>query len=103
MVSVEHFLDEMDVNECIWTLRNLAYTDKNLWDATRLRIFSTTSMFSKNKLHLTDILKFPWDKENVEVTIEDNTAGGVMTEEERKAFEADMIGYLQHRDEKEIN
>lgn len=68
--------------------------DKNLWEATRMRIFSTASMFSKGQLKTTDIMKFPWDKE-----IEDEEPVPThMTDEERKNMEAYVIGILNERE-----
>lgn len=79
----------MDFNECIWILRNLAYTDRNLWEATRLKIFSTVSMFSKGGLKLQDIMKFPWEGDTKEEPEEPH-----MTEEQRKAMEQHILGIL---------
>lgn len=89
---MEHFLDEMDVNECVWILRNLGYVDRNLWETTRMKIFATSSMFSKGQLQLTDIMKFPWDKAEETVVTEDTTPA--MTDDERKRMEAYFTGVL---------
>lgn len=84
----------MDVNECLWILRNLEYMDKNLWEATRMRIFSTASMFSKGQLKMADIMKFPWDKE----VNEEEPTPTAMTDEERKNMESYILGVLNARD-----
>lgn len=83
----------MDKDECIWILRNLQYTDRNLWETTRFKAFSTISMFSKNKMKMTDLIKFPWDTEQVETTVEE-VGGRAMTEEERKAVEEEVLRIL---------
>lgn len=95
VVSVEHFLDEMDRDECIWILKNLAYTDRNLWEATRMKVFSTASMFSKQRVKMTDIIKFPWEDDIKEVEELEIPA---MSEEERKRMEEYVIGVLNERD-----
>ena len=89
-MSVEYFLDKMDVNECVWILRNLAYTDRNLWEATRLKMFATASMFSKGDLKLHDMMTFPWEdgKESEEPEMPH------MTEEQRKAMEQGILDML---------
>lgn len=87
---MEYFLDEMSTDECVWILRNLAYTDRNLWEATRLKMFSTVSMFSKNQLKITDMIKFPWDDETKEVEPQQPH----MSEEERKRMEQYVLGIL---------
>lgn len=86
----------MDKDECIWILRNLQYTDRNLWETTRFKAFSTISMFSKNKMKMTDLIKFPWDTEQVETTVEE-VGGRAMTEEERKAVEEEVLRILNKK------
>ena len=90
VVSVEHFLDEMDANECVWILRNLAYTDRNLWEATRLKMYSTASMFSKGDFKLQDMIRFPWEDGNKS----DEPETPHMTEEQRKAMEQSILDML---------
>lgn len=84
----------MDYNECIWILRNLAYTDKNLWEAARLKIFSTVSMFSKGGLKLQDIIKFPWEGDMKEEPEEPH-----MSEEQRKEMEHSILEMLNGKKE----
>lgn len=98
MIDVEYFLDKMDVNECVWILRNLAFTDRNQWEMTRLKIYSTVSMFSKGRLKPDDIIKFPWDKENI-ITNETEERGMSLTEEERKEVEKGILGILNGNSE----
>lgn len=86
----------MDKDECIWILRNLQYTDRNLWETTRFKAFSTISMFSKNKMKMTDLIRFPWDTEQVEV-IETDAEGRPMTDEERKAVEEEVLRILNKK------
>jgi len=84
----------MDINECIWILRNLAYTDKNLWEATRLKIFSTVSMFSKKDIRLQDMIKFPWEDNH-----EQEPEIPPMTEEQRKNMEKGILELFNGRTE----
>lgn len=98
VIDVEYFLDKMDVNECVWILRNLAFTDRNQWEMTRLKIYSTVSMFSKGRLKPDDIIKFPWDKENI-ITNETEERGMSLTEEERKEVEKGILGILNGNSE----
>lgn len=48
---------------------NLKYLDRTSWEQTRLRIFSTASMFSKGGMRLQDIMEFPWEKEGATTDI----------------------------------
>lgn len=52
----------MEPYELTALLESIPYADRATWEQTRLRIFSTASMFSKRELKIHDIMKFPWDK-----------------------------------------
>jgi len=47
-------------------LEGLQYTDRNQWEQTRLRIYATASMFSKQKMGVQDIMTFPWETDTTE-------------------------------------
>lgn len=42
-------------------LENLGYSNRNLWECTRLLLYITTQVNSKKKLNVKDLLKFEWD------------------------------------------
>lgn len=44
-------------------LENIQYLDRNSWEQARLNVYATAQTHSKKELEITDILKFPWDKE----------------------------------------
>lgn len=73
MVSYDYFLDRLQP----WELTNLfdmiPYADRNQWEQTRLKIFSTASMFGKGQLTVTDIMKFPWDGDRPDETAQEIT------------------------------
>lgn len=52
-----------EVNDIINCLN---YTDFNLWESSRLTSYVVAQTNSKKKLVKTDIVKFPWDKEEFE-------------------------------------
>lgn len=70
-------MDEMKPYEVTPLLEGLKYTDRNQWEQTRLRMCGLANMFSKEKLNLTDIMKFPWEdgfeggEHNTEMSNED--------------------------------
>lgn len=66
MVDYVYFLDRMQPYELTNVIEALPYIDRNQWEQTRLKIFSTASMFSKNQLSVTDIMRFKWDEEQGE-------------------------------------
>lgn len=63
VVSYEYFCEELQPYELYNIVGGLGYTDINLWESTRIKVFSTASMFSKKEMKLKDIIKFPWDEE----------------------------------------
>lgn len=68
IVSVPYFMDELEEYEIKDILENLLYTDKNGWEQTRLNVYATAQTHSKKKIAPTDVLEFPWEKENVDVS-----------------------------------
>lgn len=62
LVSYEYFLDRLQPYELPALIEALPYADRAAWEQTRLKIFSTALMFSKNQLNLQDILTFPWEE-----------------------------------------
>ena len=66
VVTYDYFLNELQPYEITNIIEALPYIDRNAWEQTRLKIFSTASMFSKNQLSVTDIMKFKWDEDEKE-------------------------------------
>ena len=66
MVDYVYFLDRMQPYELTNIFEAIPYVDRTLWEQCRLKIFSTASMFSKNNLSVTDIMRFKWDDETEE-------------------------------------
>ena len=64
VVDYVYFLDRMQPYEITDIIEALPYADRNQWEQTRLKIFSTASMFSKSNLSVTDIMKFKWDEDD---------------------------------------
>ena len=62
IVSYEYFCDTLQPYELALLIEGLPYLDRNEWEQTRIRVFSTASMFSNHKPQLTDIMQFAWDK-----------------------------------------
>lgn len=62
IISYEYFLDRLQPYELTALLESIPYADRATWEQTRLRIFSTASMFSKREIKVQDIMRFAWDK-----------------------------------------
>ena len=56
-------MDRMQIYELTDIFENLPFMDVNSWEQTRLQVYTTSQIMSTKKLKLTDILKFPWEKE----------------------------------------
>lgn len=63
-------MDRMEEWEIRPICSGLQYTDRNSWEQTRLRIYSLVCMFSKQQKGVSDIMKFPWEKEEIEKNTE---------------------------------
>ena len=63
MIPYEYFLDSLQPYEVQNLLEAIPYADRPQWEQTRLKIFSTASMFSKSQLSVRDIMQFPWESE----------------------------------------
>lgn len=63
-------MDKMEEWEIRPICSGLQYTDRNSWEQTRLRIYSLACMFSKQQRDVSDIMKFPWEKEEIEKNTE---------------------------------
>lgn len=75
---------------------NLKYVNRPEWEQTRLLMYILAQTNSKKKLKITDLMKFPWDSEDVE-TIEDTTENRNKLRERAKQFEK----FLQNKKDSE--
>lgn len=64
MVSYDYFCDQMQPYEVANLIDCIPYTDRPQWEQTRLKIFSTASMFSKGSMTVKDIMQFPWESDD---------------------------------------
>lgn len=64
VVSVNYFMDDMQMYEVFPLMTHLHLTFRQGWEQTRQLMFSTLSPYLKKGKKLTDIIKFPWDKED---------------------------------------
>lgn len=66
IMSVEYFMDECTEWELNNIIANIPYTDRNMWDATRLNTYITAKAHFKGVKKFKDICVFPWEKEDEE-------------------------------------
>lgn len=74
VVSVQYYLDLMQTYEVNDIIECLQYADVNLWEVGRINSYVIAQTNSKKKLSPTDIIKFPWDKDEtkeIEISNED--------------------------------
>lgn len=90
VVSYDYFLNELQPYEITNIIEALPYIDRNQWEQTRLKIFSTASMFSKNQLTVTDIMRFKWDEEQGEPQQDITQTDIDRLKEQAKLFEKNL-------------
>lgn len=61
MVSYQYFMDEMKPYELQLLIDSISFTDINGWEQTRLKMYTTASLFAKKGLKTSDIMQFSWD------------------------------------------
>lgn len=61
--SIEYFLDRMTFLEAQILTENILNSIKQEWEQTRLISYVTAQSQSSKKIQISDIIKFPWDKE----------------------------------------
>ena len=61
VISVEYFLNEMTLSELPIILQQLQFTDRSLWETTRLQCLIYAQKNCRKKLTATDIFTLPWD------------------------------------------
>lgn len=60
----EYVLDKMQMYEIRNAFKYSHYAIKDIWEANRLSAYMTAQVYSKKRLTVQDIVKFPWENEN---------------------------------------
>lgn len=64
--SPEYVLDKMELYEAQVALKYGYYASKDTWEANRLVAYIIAQVNSKKRLKIEDIIKFPWENEDIE-------------------------------------
>lgn len=67
IVTYEYFCDTLQPYELALLIEGIPYLDRNQWEQTRIRTFTTASMFAKQKPQITDVMRFAWDDKKNEL------------------------------------
>lgn len=59
---MEYFMDGMQDYEVGTIIENIAYTDVNDWEQTRLNIFTTSKAVGSKIKNVKETFKLPWDE-----------------------------------------
>lgn len=86
-----YILDEMDWCEINSLLKYRHYAVKEQWEQARLITYMTAQVNSKRHLKLTDIITFPWEKDEDE----NNTR---VTDDDVKRLKAMAQNYLYNKE-----
>ena len=86
-----YVLDEMDWYEVNSLMKYRHYAVKEQWEQARLITYMTAQVNSRKHLKLTDIITFPWEKEEKE----ENTA---VTDDDVKRLKAMAQEYLYNKE-----
>lgn len=63
-------MDEMQDYEVSYMVESIEYSDRNLWEMTRLIMYQNIQMNSKKTIDIKNVIKFKWDIEQEEVSQE---------------------------------
>lgn len=63
-------MDEMQDYEVSYMVESIEYSDRNLWEMTRLIMYQNIQMNSKKTVDIKNVIKFKWDIEQEEETQE---------------------------------
>ena len=63
IVTIEYFMDEMELYEINTIIKDLKYTDRTTRELSRYEIYAIAQSNSSKKLKMTDIMELPWDEE----------------------------------------
>lgn len=86
-MTIDYFMDKLEIWEINDIMENLPYLDRTIWETARLNGYITAQVNSKKKLKPQDICKFKWDDEEKEVEI---------TKKDINRLKAKANEYLQH-------
>ena len=64
VVSVEYFMDSLQEYEIEPIVQNIPFIEKGDWERTRFLAYCNIQKSSSKKLKPTDLIKFPWEKED---------------------------------------
>lgn len=65
-IAPKYVLDEMEPYEIEIALEGLHRKNQEAWEQTRQVVYSIVQVNSKNNISPTDLMPFPWDKEEEE-------------------------------------
>lgn len=68
LVSLEYFLDSLQEYELAEIFNMLQYSDKNLFECSRMISFFAISPYLKDKITMDELVKFPWEEVDAEET-----------------------------------
>ena len=63
VVSVEYFMDSLQEYEIEPIVQNIPFIEKGDWERTRFLAYCNIQKSSSKKLKPTDLISFPWEKE----------------------------------------
>lgn len=63
-------MDDMQDYEVSYMVESIEYSDRNLWEMTRLIMYQNIQMNSKKTIDIKNVIKFKWDIEQEEVSQE---------------------------------
>lgn len=88
--SPSYVLDEMEMYEARAAMKYGHYAYKDVWEANRLTAYITAQVNSKNRMEITDIVEFPWEKNRAD-------------EEKDTSITKEQIAYLKMKADNYIN
>lgn len=63
IVTVEYFMDEMEMYEINTIIKDLKYVDRNQREIDRMKLLVEMQANSKSRINIEDYMPLPWDKE----------------------------------------
>ncbi len=81
---MQYYMYDMDLMELDLAAQNLQYTDRNIWDSTRLLGLFTLMPHTKKRLKTKDIFSLPWDQESEKLTEENKDEFEIMLHKMQK-------------------
>lgn len=64
IVTVDYFMNEMELYEVNSIIKNIKYVDRNQREIDRYKLLVEIQANSKNKVKVEDVMPLPWDSEN---------------------------------------